>query len=113
MSRIMNPGPPGPCVVDRVPRPRRRPEPTLVRTVDLLHPLPDLPGGPVTRALLILRMGNAALGHLLIGVPEEGLPSAALGAAIAARLGTDRRRPVPGNGDGQARSRRRGRISFE
>jgi hypothetical protein len=113
MSRIMNPGPPGRRLVHRQPIPdQRRREPTLVLDVDLLAPLPDIPGGAVARAWLMIRVGGVAVGRLVLGVPEEGLDSAAVGAAIAARIGTDRRRPVPG-ADDQDRSRSRGRISSE
>ena len=85
-------------------------EATLVRDVDLRGPLPDIPGGSVTRVWLIMRVGGVAVGRLLIGVPEEGLCGAQVGAAIAARLGSGRRH-LPGRRDGQARSRSRGRIS--
>jgi hypothetical protein len=114
MSRTMNPGPPGPCLVRReLPGRAERREPTLVRDVDLREPLPDLPGGGVTRAWLLMRVGGVAVGELLIAVPENGLRSDEVGVAIAGRLGAGRRRPAPERVTGQPRERSRGRISAE
>jgi hypothetical protein len=84
------------------------PGPTLVREIDLREPLPDLPGGTVRQAWLMLRVGDMGVGELRVRVPERGLGAAELGAAIAARLGAKRRR---GPADPQARSRNRGRMS--
>lgn len=114
MSRTMNPGPPGPCLVQReLPDRTERREPTLVRDVDLREPLPDLPGGTVTRAWLLMRVGGVAVGELLVAVPENGLRSAEVGAAIAGLLGAGRRRPAPEQVNRQPRERSRGRISSE
>jgi hypothetical protein len=119
MSRTMNPGPPGPCLVRReLPGRTERREPTLVRDVDLREPLPDLPGGAVTRAWLLMRVGGVAVGELLVAVPENGLRSEEVGAAIAGRLGAGRlgagrRRPAPEQVNCQPRERNRGRISSE
>jgi hypothetical protein len=135
----MNPGPPGPCLLRReLPGRTERREPTLVRDVDLGEPLPDLPGGAVTRAWLLMRVGGVAVGELLVAVPENGLRSAEVGVAIAGRLGAGRlgagrlgagrlgagrlgagrlgagrRRPAPEQLDRQLRERSRGRISSE
>jgi hypothetical protein len=78
-------------------------EPTLVRDVDLLEPMPEIPGGAVARAWLMLRVGGVPVGDLRLVVPDRGLSSADVGTAVAARLGQDR--------PDQVRSRRRGRIS--
>jgi hypothetical protein len=85
-------------------------EPTLVLDVDLREPLPDVAGGTVTRVWLMLRLGGAAVGDLLLDVPQEGLCGAGLGAVIAARIGA-RRRPERARSDSQPRSRRRGSTS--
>jgi hypothetical protein len=102
----MNPGPPGPHVSERPPP--HRPEPTLVRDLDLREPLPGIEAAEVTRVLLLVRVGAVAVGTLLLPVPEEGLTGADLGAAIAGRVGARRR--IPRRND-QARSRNRGRMS--
>jgi hypothetical protein len=86
-------------------------EPTLVVEVDLRAPLPDIAGGVVTRAWLMVRIGTTAVGDLLIAVPAEGLRGDEVGAAIAARIGTKRRRAPERPRDGQPRSRRRGSTS--
>jgi hypothetical protein len=78
-----------------VPDRTERREPTLVRDVDLREPLPDIPGGALTRAWLLMRVGGVAVGRLLVAVPENGLRSEDLGAVIARRVGADRRRPAP------------------
>jgi hypothetical protein len=113
MSRAMNPGPPGRYITERADAAERRAgtgrQPTLIREVDLLEPLPAIGGGVVTRTLLLIRVGAVAVGSLLLVVPSEGLPGAELGAAIAARIGARRRRPQ--NRDTQTRSRSRGRMS--
>jgi hypothetical protein len=110
----MNPGPPGPCLVRRdVPDRSERRAPTLVRDVDLREPLPDIPGGVLTRAWLLMRVGGVAVGQLLVAVPENGLRSEDLGAVIARRVGADRRRPAPDKMNRQLRERNRGRISSE
>lgn len=130
MSRIMNPGPPAPRALlqgrsgDRpwpgepqwhalVPRQRaaERSEPTVVVGIDLNEPLPDIAGGVVTRAWLLLRVGPVPVGDLLVRVPPEGLSSAEAGALIAARIGARRRRTARRAADGQPRSRRRGSTS--
>lgn len=85
-------------------------EPTLVLDVDLREPLPDIAGGVVTRAWLMLRVGGVAVGELLIPVPEKGLSGADLGRAVAARIGS-RRRAEPPASDAQPRSRNRGSTS--
>jgi hypothetical protein len=108
----MNPGPPpGPGLVHRAPPARRR-QPTLVRDVDLRDPLPDIAGGVVTRALLVIRVGGVAVGRLLLAVPEKGLDARQVGQAVASRVGAVRRRAAPSR-DGQPRSRSRGRMSLE
>ena len=133
MSRLMNAGPPAPRALEqgrsgerpfpgepgwhpRVPRQRapERPEPaepTVVVGVDLREPLPDIAGGAVTRAWLLLRIGPVPVGELLVRVPPEGLSSAQAGAAIAARIGARRRRTARRASDGQPRSRRGGSTS--
>jgi hypothetical protein len=134
MSRMMNPGPPAPRTLvqarsgerpwpgeagwraqaprqrDAEPRTATAREPTLVLEVDLALPLPDVAGGVVTRVWLLLRIGDVAVGELLVPVPENGLSPAGLGAAVAARIG-ERRRAARRASDGQARSRRRGSTS--
>jgi hypothetical protein len=129
MSRIMNPGPPPPRGLEQgrsgdrpfpgepgrlghIPRQRapEPPEPTVVVGVDLREPLPDIAGGAVTRAWLLLRIGSVPIGELLLRVPPEGLTSAQAGAEIAARIGARRRRARRAS-DGQPRSRRRGNTS--
>lgn len=97
------PPPPGTTPEDR--------EATLVREVNLTQPLPRIPGGPVTRARLLLRLGDVAVGDLLVPVPAGGLAPADVGAAIAARIGARRPRPARRAPDGQPRSRRRGSTS--
>ena len=118
MSRIINPGPAAPRGFwqgrsgDRpVPRPRVPAEPTVVVGVDLAEPLPDIAGGTVTRAWLLLRLGTVPVGELLVRVPEKGLSSAEAGALIAERIGARRRRSARRAADGQPRSRRRGSTS--
>jgi hypothetical protein len=133
MSRMMNPGPPAPRALVQArsgerpwpgegprPAPRQRTagpgpggprEPTLVLAVDLARPLPDVAGGVVTRVWLLLRIGDAPVGDLLVPVPDTGLSAADLGAAVAARVGARRRRSARRSVDGQARSRRRGSTS--
>jgi hypothetical protein len=86
-------------------------EPTLVIEVDLRAPLPDIAGGVVTRVWLMLRIGRAAVGDLLIPVPASGLRGDQVGAAIAARIGAKRRGALVRPRDGQPRSRRRGSTS--
>jgi hypothetical protein len=127
MSRLMNPGPPPPRALEqgrsserpfpgepghpsRVPR-QHPPEPTVVVGVDLREPLPDIAGGAVTRAWLLLRIGPVPVGDLLLHIPPEGLSSAQAGAAIAAQIGARRRRTARRASDGQPRSRRRGSTS--
>ena len=135
MSRMMNPGPPAPRALRQArsgerpwpgeagwhrqaprpadgtgPDPEPR-EPTLVLDVDLAAPLPAVAGGVVTRVWLLLRIGDVAIGELLVTVPETGLPPAGVGAAIAARIGSRRRRAARRASDGQPRSRRRGSTS--
>ncbi|MFG1610528.1 hypothetical protein [Actinoplanes sp. NPDC049265] len=126
MSRLMNPGPPPPRALEQgrsgdrpfpaapgpLPRQRTpdRPEPTVVVGVDLSRPLPDIAGGSVTLAWLLLRIGEVPIGELLLRVPPEGLSAAQAGAAIAARIGA-RRRSARRASDGQPRSRRRGSTS--
>lgn len=130
MSRIMNAGPPPPKGLEQgrsgdrpfpgrparptglIPRQREpeQPEPTVVVGVDLREPMPDIAGGAVTRAWLLLRIGPVPIGELLLRVPPEGLTSAQAGAAVAARIGA-RRRIARRASDGQPRSRKRGRIS--
>lgn len=134
----MNPGPPVPRALEQarsgdrpwpgdaawraeVPRQRdatgpvaRRnggPEPTLVLQVDLTAPLPEVDGGVVTRAWLLLRVGGVPIGDLVVTVPAGGLSAADIGAAIAGRIGARRRRRVVRSADDQARSRRRGSTS--
>jgi hypothetical protein len=85
-------------------------EPTLVLEVDLRDPLPDIAGGTVSRVWLLLRVGGVAVGGLFLGVPGNGLRSADIGAAVAARIGA-RRRGAPAHADAQPRSRRRGSTS--
>jgi hypothetical protein len=85
-------------------------EPTLVLEVDLREPLPDVAGGTVSRVWLLLRVGGVAVGELLLGVPGTGLRGADIGAAIAARIGAQRR-GAPMASDAQPRSRRRGNTS--
>jgi hypothetical protein len=119
MSRIMNPGPPPPPALRQgrsgerpFPVPRQRmPEPTVVVGVDLAEPLPDIAGGVVGRAWLLLRIGPVPVGELLVRVPPEGLSSAQAGALIAARIGARRQRTARRAADGQPRSRRRGSTS--
>lgn len=130
MSRLMNPGPPAPRALEqgrssarpfpgdaawqaRIPQPRvpAPTEPTVVVGVDLCEPLPDIAGGAVTRAWLLLRIGPVPIGDLLVPVPPEGLSSAQAGAVIAARIGAQRRRTARRAADGQPRSRRRGSTS--
>jgi hypothetical protein len=89
---------------------RRETEPTLVLQVDLREPLPDIAGGAVTRAWLLLRVGDVPVGELLLGVPENGLRGADIGGAIAARIGAQRR-GAAAHADAQPRSRRRGSTS--
>ncbi len=138
MSRMMNLGPPAPPALLQArsgqrpwpgeaawraqqnpsppagPEPEPR-EPTLVLEVDLARPLPEVAGGVVTRAWLLLRVGDVPVGDLLVTVPATGLGPADVGAAIAARIGARRRRsvqrPARRSPDGQARSRRRGSTS--
>jgi hypothetical protein len=86
-------------------------EPALVLGVDLRAPLPDITGGAVTRAWLMLRIGPAAVGDLLLPVPAEGLRGDQIGAAIAARMGAKRRGTAGRRPDDQPRSRRRGSTS--
>jgi hypothetical protein len=81
-----------------------------VLEVDLREPLPDIAGGTVTRAWLLLRVGGVSVGELLVGVPVEGLRGADIGGAIAARIGAQRR-GAPMHSDAQPRSRRRGSTS--
>jgi hypothetical protein len=122
MSRMMNPGPPVPRALlqartgerpwpgeagQRVPVP----QPTLVLDVDLGAPLPDIAGGTVTRAWLLMRLGPATVGDLLIPIPAKGLSGADVGAAIAARIGARRRHSALRSRDGQPRSRSRGSTS--
>lgn len=136
MSRMMNPGPPVPRALQQarsgdrpwpgepawhVPRPRdaaepvaRRTgdgEPTLVLQVDLTAPMPEVTGGVVTRAWLLLRVAGVPIGDLMLTVPATGLTAEDIGAAIATRIGARRRRRVVRQSDAQARSRRRGSTS--
>jgi hypothetical protein len=127
MSRLMNPGPPPPRALEQgrsgdrpfpaapgghLPRQRtpEQPEPTVVVGVDLTGPLPDIAGGSVTLAWLLLRIGSVPVGELLLRIPPEGLSAAQAGAEIAARIGA-RRRSARRASDGQPRSRRRGSTS--
>ena len=122
MSRMMNPGPPVPRALRQArtgdrPWPGEAgrqvpvPQPTLVLEVDLDAPLPDIAGGTVTRAWLLLRLGPATIGDLLVPIPEKGLSGADVGAAIGARIGARRRHSAHRSRDGQARSRSRGSTS--
>jgi hypothetical protein len=87
------------------------PQPTLVLDVDLGAPLPGITGGTVTRAWLLLRLGHATVGDLLLPIPQKGLSGAEVGAAIAARAGARWRHSAHRSRDGQARSRSRGSTS--
>jgi GT2 family glycosyltransferase len=57
----------------------------IVRDIELAEPLPSL--GSSTRAWLLVRLFTEPLGPLTVDLPEEGLPAAALAAAIEARYG--------------------------
>ena len=86
---------------------------TLIRAVDLLEPLPALAGGEWTRVWLLVRLGDRAVGELVVRVPEGGLTSGAIGAAVAARFGAAARLAAgrPGRAsDLQPRSRSLGRT---
>lgn len=95
----------------QTPRQRDGREPTVVLDIDLHEPLPGVSGGVVTRAWLMLRIGSASVGELVIAVPAGGLTPGEIGAAIAARVGARRRRSQKRAADDQARSRRRGSTS--
>jgi hypothetical protein len=90
----------------------------LIREIDLGEPMPAIEGGRgIGQAWLLLRFGDVAVGDLATRVPENGLTSAEVGAAVAARYGTAWRRTVTSDGpaqrDRQPRSRNRGRMSSE
>ena len=134
MSRMMNPGPAAPHAnlqarsgdrpwpgdeAWRARTPRQREglgglggsEPTVVLDIDLHEPLPGISGGAVTRAWLMLRIGSAGVGELVVTVPVGGLTPGEVGAVIAARVGPRWRRSPRWAQDGQARSRSRGSTS--
>jgi hypothetical protein len=105
------PWPGDPAWRSRTPRPAESREPTMALDIDLHEPLPGIAGGVVTRAWLMLRIGSASVGELVIAVPAGGLTPGEIGAAIAARIGARQRRSQARAEDGQARSRRRGSTS--
>jgi hypothetical protein len=121
VSRAVHAGRPGTATVQRPPAgpgpwfhagADRSPagELTLIRELDLHRPLPSFRGGEWTRVWLLVRLGDRIVGELLLRVPEKGLTSAAIGAAVAARFGAEAR-PAGGRArDAQPRSRSRGRI---
>lgn len=96
----------------QAPRPGGGREPAVVLDIDLHEPLPGIADGAVTRVWLMLRIGSASVGELVIAVPASGLTPGEIGAAIAARIGARRRRSLRRAVDDQARSRRRGSTSL-